>query len=120
MNNENNEPELKSSRTMNWILIILLCIGALAVVMAFTNPSPAKHRQAVAQALSKTTANLDDKAVICWDLQKSANGPVTEQQLEKDLSVKDFKLCSVGTLNRQGKPVNVSLGMFGHVFCTGI
>ena len=116
-------------RTFLAILIIL------AVVMFFTRPSNEKHKQAIADEIVKSTVKggLDSTAIVCWDfegkneefLKQAKESPeqarkMVAEEIGKTLKVKDFWLCNVGTVNYNGKQQNVSLGMFGHVFCTGV
>jgi len=116
-------------KTFITILIIL------ALIMFLTRPGIDKHKQAIAREVVKLTQQqpLDSTAIVCWDFEgnnakwkeqakkdPAAATQAAAEEIGKDLEVKNFWLCSVGSLNRQGKKQHVSLGMFGHVFCTGI
>ena len=117
---------------MKTLLAILII---LAIVMFFTRPSNEKHKQAIADLIVKASAQggLDSKAIVCWDfegkneelLKQAKENPEearkkVAEEIGKTLKVKDFYLCNVGTVTYNGKEQNVSLGMFGHVFCTGL
>lgn len=103
--------------------------------MFLTRPSATKHQQAIADEVIKAAqqGGLDSTAVVCWDFEghnaefvaKAKNSPEearkqATEEIGKTLKVKDFLLCNVGTVELNGKKQNVSLGAFGHVFCTGI
>jgi len=113
----------------------LTIIIVLAIIMYFTRPGVEKHKQAIASQVVKLaqTEPLDSNAIVCWDFegkntsfkQQAQQNPdealkTAAEEIGKQLEVKNFLLCSVGSLNRQGKKQHVSLGLFGHVFCTGI
>ena len=103
--------------------------------MFFTRPSAEKHRLAIADDIVKATVKggLDSTAVVCWDFEgkneellrmakekpEEARAKIAEE-IDKTLKLKNFWLCNVGTVNYNGKEQNVTLGMFGHVFCTGV
>lgn len=114
-------------------LLIFLII--LAVIMYFTRPSSEKHKLAIADEIVKATVQggLDSTAIVCWDfdgknqelLKRAKENPeetrkIVAEEIGKTLKVKDFYLCNVGTVTYNGKEQNVSLGIFGHVFCTGV
>jgi hypothetical protein len=107
----------------------------LAVIMYFTRPGAEKHKEAIADKIVKATADggLDSTAIVCWDFEgkneellKQAKEKPEEarkaiaEEIGKTLTLKNFWLCNVGSVNYNGKQQNVSLGMFGHVFCTGV
>ena len=116
-------------RTLLAILIIL------ALIMYLTKPSAEKHKTAIADEIVKAAqqGGLDSTAIVCWDFEgknaelvaqaqkdpEEARKAITEE-VGQTLTVKNFWLCNVGTVTRNGKQQNVSLGMFGHVFCTGV
>ena len=117
---------------MRTLLVILII---LVVVMYFTRPSSEKHKLAIADEIVKANAQggLDSTAIVCWDfegvneelLKRAKENPEEArksiaEEIGKTLKVKDFYLCNVGTVTYNGKVQNVSLGMFGHVFCTGL
>ena len=114
---------------------LLTFLIILAVIMFFTRPNAEKHKQAIADNIIKAAANggLDSTAIVCWDfegkneefLKRAKENPdearkMVAAEIEKTLQVKNFWLCNVGTVTYNGKKQNVSLGMFGHVFCTGV
>ena len=113
--------------------IILLII--LVVIMFFTRPSSEKHQLAIADELVKSAqqGGLDSTAIVCWDFdghnaefvnQAKSNPEQARKQaaeeVAKTLEVKDFYLCNVGTVTLNNKRQNLTLGAFGHVFCTGV
>lgn len=117
---------------MRKLLAILII---LAVVMFFTRPSNEKHKEAIADEIVKATVKggLDSTAIVCWDfegkneefLKQAKESPeearkAVAEEIGKTLKVKDFWVCNVGTIEYNGKPQSVSLGIFGHVFCTGL
>ena len=115
---------------------LLLFLIILAVIMFFTRPSLEKHKEVIADKIVKATIDgggLDSTAIVCWDfdgkneelLKRAKENPeetrkMVAEEIGKSLKVKNFWLCNVGTINYNGKQQNVSLGMFGHVFCTGL
>jgi len=116
-------------RTLLTILVIL------AVIMFFTKPSAEKHKAAIADEIVKAVqqGGLDSTAIVCWDFEgknaefvaQAKNSPeearkAAMEEVGKTLKLKNFWLCNVGTVTLQGKEQNVSLGAFGHVFCTGV
>jgi len=115
-------------KTFIAILIIL------AVILLVTRPNADKHRQAIAREVVKLNqqGSLDSNAIVCWDFDgvnekvndiagdSVARNQLIVDEIGKQLEVKNFWLCSVGSLNRGGKKQHVSLGLLGHVFCTGI
>ena len=116
-------------RTLLTILVIL------ALVLYFTKPSAEKHKAAIADEIVKAAqqGGLDSTAIVCWDFDgknaefvaqaKSSPEEARKAAMEevgKTLKLKNFWLCNVGTVTLQGKEQNVSLGAFGHVFCTGL
>lgn len=104
--------------TMKIFLAILI---VLVLVMLFTRPNAEAHKQAIVKEVIKASkSSLDNNAVICWDISDHSKQLGIEQLVAQQLEVKNFWLCSVGSLNRQGQQQHVSLGIFGHVFCTGI
>ena len=116
-------------RTLLAILVIL------AVIMYFTKPSAEKHKAAIADEIVKAAqqGGLDSTAIVCWDFE-GKNAELLKAALQnpdearkaamegvgKTLKMKNFWLCNVGTVTYQGKEQNVTLGAFGHVFCTGL
>lgn len=116
-------------KTFITILIIL------AVILFFTRPSTEKHKLAIADEIVKSAqqGGLDSTAVVCWDFEgrnaefvnQTKNNPeearkLAAEEVAKTLEVKNFYLCNVGTVMLNGKRQNVTLGAFGHVFCTGL
>lgn len=114
-------------------LIVILVI--LLVVMFFTRPSAEKHKLAIAEKIVKSAqqGGLDSTAIVCWDFEgrnaefvnAAKNNPeqalqLAAEEVGKSLELKDFLFCNVGTAVINGKKQNVSLGAFGHVFCTGL
>ncbi len=114
---------------------LLLFLIILAVIMYITRPNVEKHKEAIADKIIKATAQggLDSTAIVCWDfegknaelLKQAKENPeearkTVAEEIGKTIKVKDFYLCNVGTVTYNGKEQNVSLGMFGHVFCTGV
>ena len=114
---------------------LLTFLIILIVIMYFTRPSSEKHKEAIADKIVKATAlgGLDSKAVVCWDfegkneelLKQAKENPeqvvkTVAEEIGKTLKVKNFYLCNVGTVTYNGKEQHVSLGVFGHVFCTGV
>jgi len=112
-------------------LITILIL--LAIVMFFTRPSAEKHKLAIAKDIVKASqqGGLDSTAIVCWDFEnrnaefvkRAKENPeeavkMAAEEVGKTLTVKDFWLCNVGTITRNGKKENVSLGAFGHVFCS--
>jgi len=114
---------------------LLIFLIVLAAIMYFTRPSSEKHKQAIADDIVKASAQggLDSTAIVCWDFEgkneellklakenpEEARKRVADE-VGKTLKVKDFYLCNVGTVTYNGKEQNVTLGVFGHVFCTGV
>jgi len=122
----------QNGKYMKTFLIILII---LAVIMFFTRPSVEKHKAAIADVVveSARKGGLDSRAVVCWDFEgKNAEfvaqakaspeeaKKIAIDEVGKTLTVKDFWLCNVGSIVREGKTRHVSLGAFGHVFCTGL
>ena len=122
----------QNDKYMKTFLIILII---LAVIMFFTRPSVEKHKAAIAEEIVKRVqqGGLDSTAIVCWDFEGHNAELVAQakaspeearkaaiEEVGKTLTVKDFWLCNVGTVNRDGKTRHVSLGAFGHVFCTGL
>ena len=117
---------------MKTLLAILII---LALIMYFTRPSAEKHKMAIASEIVKAAqqGGLDSTAVVCWDFE-GKNAELTNlakqnpeealkkvsEEVGKTLTLKDFKLCNVGTVTYNEKQQNVSLGAFGHVFCIGV
>ena len=114
---------------------LLTFLIIVAVIMYFTRPSADKHKVAIADAIVKATAvgGLDSTAIVCWDfegkneefLKQAKENPekarkTVAEEIGKTLAVKNFWLCNVGSVTYNGKKQNVTLGMFGHVFCTGL
>lgn len=103
--------------------------------MFMTRPSVEKHKAAIADEIVKAAqqGGLNSTAIVCWDfegknkelLEKVAISPdkareSVAEEVGKTLTLKNFWLCNVGTVTLEGKQRNVSLGAFGHVFCTGL
>ena len=116
---------------MKALLAILII---LALIMFFTRPSAEKHKMAIANEIVKAAqqGGLDSTAIVCWDfdgknaelINQAKQNPdevlkKVSEEVGKTLTVKDFKLCNVGTVTYNDKKQNVSLGAFGHVFCIG-
>ena len=103
--------------------------------MFFTRPSSDKHKLAIADEIVKSAqqGGLDSTAIVCWDfegrnaefVEKAKSNPeeahkLAAEEVAKTLEVKNFYVCNVGTVTLNDKRQNVTLGAFGHVFCTGI
>lgn len=114
---------------------LLTILFILAVVMFVTRPGASKHKQAIAEVMVKAaaTGGLDSTAVVCWDFEgknaefvnQAKNNPEealksAAEEVGKTLKLKDFWVCNVGTVTLNGKEQHVTLGVFGHVFCTGL
>ena len=114
---------------------LLLFLIILVLIMLFTRPSDEKHLSAIADEIIKSTGQggLDSNAIVCWDfegineeiLKQAKENPEEArksiiEELRKTLAVKNFWLCNVGTVTYNNRKQNVSLGVFGHVFCTGV
>ena len=121
-------PDVVMKKLLTFLIIV-------AVIMYFTRPSADKHKVAIADAIVKATAvgGLDSTAIVCWDfegkneefLKQAKENPekarkTVAEEIGKTLAVKNFWLCNVGSVTYNGKKQNVTLGMFGHVFCTGL
>lgn len=116
----------KKSSAVKWIVAAVLIVALLAVMWA-TNPDRTQHVQALSQHLAGTAAaqalpqpadSLSNQAVVCWDFSDQLGEEASLQQaLDASLSLTDWHVCSVGSLPMGGKPVRVSVGIFGHVFC---
>ena len=103
--------------------------------MFFTRPSSDKHKLAIADEIVKSAqqGGLDSTAIVCWDfegrnaefVEKAKSNPeeahkLAVEEVAKTLEVKNFYVCNVGTVTLNDKRQHVTLGAFGHVFCTGI
>jgi|GEM_PF-814787 len=117
----------KKSKRKGCVLTALVALVVLALAMWLTNPSADDHRQAVAAQLAAAMPqnDLDSAAIVCWNFAPdSAATPQTRAQqcVNEGLQVKNFGLCSAGTLpvGDGEKRKNVSLGIFGHVFCINL
>ncbi|MBQ6166468.1 MAG: hypothetical protein IJK41_03425 [Muribaculaceae bacterium] len=114
---------------------LLAILVILALIMYFTKPTAEKHKAAIADEIVKAAVagGLDSTAIVCWDFEgknaefvnQAKQNPeearkTAMEEVAKTLKLKNFWLCNVGTVTLQGKEQNVSLGAFGHVFCTGL
>ncbi len=124
------EPAKKGGCTP-W-LVAALILAILFATMVFTCPDRADHEAAIQEV---TKAWVDDKVDdnlgaitgvggVFGDLLNKAlkqlTGVGTDKIVSKYLDVKNYVVCSVGTVNvGQDEAKMVSLGVFGHVFTFG-
>ncbi len=124
------EPKKKSGCTP-W-LIAALVLAILFATMVFTCPDRQDHESAIQEV---TKAWVDDKVDeniggitgiggafgdLINKALKELTGFGTEKIVSNYLDVKNYVVCSVGTVNvGDNKDKMVSLGVFGHVFTFG-
>ena len=125
------QPSPKKSGCTPW-LIALLILSILFATMVFTCPDRRDHEAAISEV---TKAWVDDKVDeniggisgiggafgdLINKAIKELTGAGTDKIVSKYLDVKNYVVCSVGTVdvgNNENKIV--SLGVFGHVFTFG-
>ncbi len=121
---------VKKRGCMPW-LVAGLILAVLFGAMVFTCPDKQDHEQAIQQvARNWVDHKLQDKLEtltgnegwgsylrdVISKLVADFTGKGTDYAISHYLEVKNYMVCSVGTISLGGKDKMVSLGIFGHVF----
>lgn len=105
---------------MNGKVISLLIVIVLLVVMVFTRPSRADHKQAIGQAVNGYVADqVDDHAddvPLVGEIVKWGGREAVNYYLDNNFELDDYMVLNVGKLRYNGRMKTVSVGLLGHVF----
>ena len=102
-------------------LIGLAVVVAAVFLMVLTCPDKAQHKEAVmtqvnlavGQEIDKNLADEEDGARM---LGKLFVGGIAGMMADNMLTVDNYFVCSIGTVEWQGERRKVSFGILGHVF----
>ena len=123
--------ESKKSGCTPW-LITALILAILFATMVFTCPDRADHEAAIQEVTKAWVGDKVDEQMggitgiggVFGDLinkaLKELTGKSTDKIISTYLDVKNYVVCSVGTVSlKENESKMVSLGVFGHVFTFG-
>ena len=123
--------EPKKSGCTPW-LITALILAILFATMVFTCPDRADHEAAIQEVTKAWVGDKVDEQMggitgiggVFGDLinkaLKELTGKSTDKIISTYLDVKNYVVCSVGTVSlKENESKMVSLGVFGHVFTFG-
>ena len=123
--------EPKKSGCTPW-LITALILAILFATMVFTCPDRADHEAAIQEVTKAWVGDKVDEQMggitgiggVFGDLinkaLKELTGKSTDKIISTYLDVKNYVVCSVGTVSlKENEEKMVSLGVFGHVFTFG-
>lgn len=123
--------ETKKSGCTPW-LITALILAILFATMVFTCPDRADHEAAIQEVTKAWVGDKVDEQMggitgiggVFGDLinkaLKELTGKSTDKIISTYLDVKNYVVCSVGTVSlKENEEKMVSLGVFGHVFTFG-
>lgn len=105
-----------------FILLVIVCIGGLAVA---TRPDKQSHKQAILAVINEKVSESVDAEVERHNgdygelaiLGKAFASTLGDYALDRMLTVKDHLLYTEGTITKMdGQTETVSYGVFGHVF----
>ena len=129
-NPAHQEPQKKSGCTP-W-LVAALIVAILFATMVFTCPTRQDHEAAIQEVtkawmddkMNENMGNITGMGGVFGDLINKAikelTGIGTDKVISRYLDVKNYVVCSVGTVHMgENEEKMVSLGVFGHVFTFG-
>ncbi|MGM9803730.1 MAG: DUF4359 domain-containing protein [Muribaculaceae bacterium] len=103
--------------------IVIVAVAAIALLaMAFTNPSGEEHQRAVIEEISGAFENYAGNSNVLVKLIGGLGLTVGNREVEsyvnKNLTVNNYVLFSLGTMQIDDKTYYLSVGAFGHAFTT--
>ena len=98
---------------MKKFLIALLVILGIAAV---TCPDQTTHVNAVQSVINEKLSDYNPSGSLLGGMLTAIGSTATNWLLKNQLTVKNYYVCSIGTIRWKGEDKVVSVGAFGHVF----
>ncbi len=114
MTDDDLTPRQRSRRT-GWVIAIIIVV--VIVLLALTCPSREKHEERITHVVNSAVSTVaQEQYGLLGMVGSMLFSGITSGVVEELLTVHDYVIVSIGTIDYDGKTYVVSIGVLSHIY----